>query len=107
VAGRDPASARSAQGRRGRGGKRARGRDSGPYARGAHIVDPYSCRTPEGVLSVTVTGPELATADAYATAAYAMGPDFGPPWTARLRGYEAMTILANGTVLSTGGFPAV
>jgi thiamine biosynthesis lipoprotein len=47
-----------------------------------------------------------ATADAYATAAYAMGPDFGPPWTARLRGYEAMTILANGTVLSTGGFPA-
>jgi thiamine biosynthesis lipoprotein len=74
--------------------------------RSAHIVDPYSCRAPEGVLSVTVTGPELATADAYATAAYAMGPDFGPPWTARLRGYEAMTILANGTVLSTGGFPA-
>jgi thiamine biosynthesis lipoprotein len=80
---------------------------SGAYARGAHIVDPYSCRAPEGVLSVTVTGPELATADAYATAAYAMGPDFGPPWTARQRGYEAMTILANGTVLSTGGFPAV
>jgi thiamine biosynthesis lipoprotein len=80
---------------------------SGAYARGAHIVDPFSCRAPEGVLSVTVTGPELATADAYATAAYAMGPDFGPPWTARLRGYEAMTILANGTVLSTGRFPAV
>src|SRR5439155_3380776 len=59
---------------------------SGAYARGAHIVDPYSGRAPEGVLSVTVTGPELATADAYATAAYAMGPDFGPPWTARLRG---------------------
>jgi FAD:protein FMN transferase len=55
---------------------------------------------------VTVLGPEPATADAYATAAYAMGPDFGPPWTARLRGYEAMTILENGTVLSTGGFPA-
>jgi hypothetical protein len=36
-----------------------------------------------------------------------MGPDFGPPWTAGLRGYEVMTILANGTVLSTGGFPAV
>jgi len=80
---------------------------SGAYARGAHIVDPYSGRAPEGVLSVTVVGPELSTADAYATAAYAMGPDFGPPWTARLRGYEAMTILANGTVLSTGRFPAV
>jgi FAD:protein FMN transferase len=79
---------------------------SGAYARGDHIVDPYSGRAPEGVLSVTVVGPELATADAYATAAYAMGPDFGPPWTARLPGYDAMTILANGTVLSTGGFPA-
>jgi len=79
---------------------------SGAYARGAHIVDPYSGRAPEGVLSVTVVGPELATADAYATAAYAMGPDFGPPWTARLRGYEAMTILESGTVLSTGGFPS-
>jgi FAD:protein FMN transferase len=80
---------------------------SGAYARGDHVIDPFSGRAPKGVLSVTVVGPELATADAYATAAYAMGPDFGPPWTARLERYEAMTILANGTVLSTGGFPAV
>jgi thiamine biosynthesis lipoprotein len=79
---------------------------SGAYARGDHVIDPFSGRAPEGVLSVTIVGPELATADAYATAAYAMGPDFGPPWTARLGRYEAMTILANGTVLTTGGFPA-
>jgi thiamine biosynthesis lipoprotein len=52
---------------------------------------------------VTVLGPELATADAYATAAFAMGPR-GPEWTASLEGYEAMTILANGRVLSTRGF---
>ena len=56
------------------------------------------------MLSVTITGPELATADAYATAAFAMGAA-GPAWTARLRGYEAMTILADGRVLSTPGFP--
>jgi hypothetical protein len=31
----------------------------------------------------------------------------GPWWTARLKGYEAMTILADGRVLSTPGFPAV
>ena len=31
----------------------------------------------------------------------------GPHWTARLRGYEAMTILADGRVLSTPGFPSV
>jgi thiamine biosynthesis lipoprotein len=58
------------------------------------------------VLSVTVVGPELVTADAYATAAYARGVD-GPDWTAGLvsRGYEALTILADERVLATPGFP--
>src|SRR5207248_3932894 len=46
---------------------------SGAYERGAHIVDPHTGRPPGGILSVTVVGPDLATADAYATAAYAMG----------------------------------
>ena len=55
-------------------------------------------------LSVTIVGPELATADAYATAAFAMGAR-GPQWTAGLSGYEAMTILEDETVLTTGGFP--
>lgn len=79
---------------------------SGAYARGDHVLDPHTRRPPEGLLSVTITGPVLARADAYATAAFAMGLD-GPRWTARLPGgYEAMTILADGTVLSTPGFPA-
>ena len=46
---------------------------SGAYARGEHVLDPHTRRPPDGVLSVTITGPELATADAYATAAFAMG----------------------------------
>jgi thiamine biosynthesis lipoprotein len=79
---------------------------SGAYERGAHILDPFSGRPPEGVLSVTVVGPDLGTADAYATAAFAMGTD-GPDWTRTLGGYEAMTVLADETVLSTPGFPAV
>lgn len=79
---------------------------SGEYERGAHVLDPHTRRPPAGVLSVTITGPDLATADAYATAAFAMG-EGGPGWTARLVGYEAMTILADGRVLSTPGFPAV
>jgi hypothetical protein len=29
----------------------------------------------------------------------------GPEWTARLAGFEAMTILADGTVLFTAQFP--
>jgi thiamine biosynthesis lipoprotein len=56
------------------------------------------------VLSVTVVGPDLATADAYATAAYAMGSARGPVWTTTLPAYEALTILADDTVLSTPGF---
>jgi thiamine biosynthesis lipoprotein len=77
---------------------------SGEYERGKHIVNPRSGHPPEGVLSVTVVGPDLGTADAYATAAFAMGTA-GPRWTARLRGYEALTILADETVMSTGEFP--
>jgi thiamine biosynthesis lipoprotein len=78
---------------------------SGAYARGDHVLDPHTRRPSVGVWSVTITGPELATADAYATAAFAMG-DAGIHWTARLRGYEAMTILADERVLSTPGFPS-
>jgi thiamine biosynthesis lipoprotein len=78
---------------------------SGEYARGKHVFDPHTGRPPTGVLSVTVTGPDLGTADAFATAAFAMGAK-GPHWTARLRGYEAMTILADERVLKTPGFPS-
>ena len=52
---------------------------------------------------MTITGPDLGTADAFATAAFAMGLA-GPAWTARLRGYEALTILADGRTLRTPGF---
>jgi FAD:protein FMN transferase len=80
---------------------------SGAYARGEHVVDPHTARPPVGVLSVTIAGPQLATADAYATAAFAMG-ESGPAWTARLPdGYSALTILADDRVLSTPGFPAI
>ena len=77
---------------------------SGAYERGEHVFDPHTHRPPAGVLTVTITGPDLATADAYATAAFAMGTR-GAPWTATLNGYEAMTILATGPVLFTQGFP--
>ena len=79
---------------------------SGAYARGDHVLDPHTGLPPSGLLSVTITGPELATADAYATAAFAMG-ERGPAWTAQLDGYEAFSILESGTVLSTPGFPAL
>jgi thiamine biosynthesis lipoprotein len=77
---------------------------SATYERGPHIYDPHTRTAPTGVLSVTVTGPDLGTADAYSTAAFAMGAR-GPGWTLGLGGYEALTILADGSVLRTPGFP--
>ena len=76
---------------------------SGTYARGEHVFDPHSGMPPAGVLSVTIAGPELATADAYATAAFAMGVA-GPDWTAQLDGYDAMTVLTGDVVVTTPGF---
>jgi thiamine biosynthesis lipoprotein len=77
---------------------------SGAYARGDHVLDPHTGQPPSGLRSVTITGQDLATADAYATAAFAMG-ERGPAWTAQLDGYEAFSILDDGTTLSTPGFP--
>jgi thiamine biosynthesis lipoprotein len=78
---------------------------SGAYERGEHVLDPHTCAPPRGILSVTVVGPDLGTADAYATAALAMGGERAPHFTARLNGYEAMTIRSDDTVLFTRGFP--
>lgn len=78
---------------------------SGTYARGAHIVDPHHGVPPDGVLATTVVGHgDLATADAYATATFAMGRA-GAQWAAeRIRPYEAMFIYDDDTVLFTPGF---
>ena len=76
---------------------------SGTYERGPHITDPTSGRPARGTLSVTIVGPDLGTADAYATAAFAKGED-GPAWTATLADYAAMTIVAGDRVLATPGF---
>ena len=74
---------------------------SGEYLRGQHVLDPHTGKPATGILSVTVTGPDLATADAYATAAFAMGERLAPHWLARLRGYESLIILSDERVLST------
>jgi FAD:protein FMN transferase len=76
---------------------------SGEYERGAHILDPHTGRPPTGLLSVTIVGPDLGTADAYATAAFAMGAH-GPAWTTALDGYAAMCITDDRRVLTTPGF---
>src|ERR1700722_5516415 len=48
---------------------------SGTYERGAHIIDPFTRRARTRLLSATVIGTDLATADALATGLCAAGPD--------------------------------
>jgi thiamine biosynthesis lipoprotein len=81
---------------------------SGAYERGEHVRDPFTGRASTGVLSVTVVGPSLTFADAYATAAFAMGPT-GLAWVAGLPDYEGCAISAdpdgsNGRLAWTPGF---
>jgi thiamine biosynthesis lipoprotein len=81
---------------------------SGAYERGEHIRDPFTGRFPSGVLSVTVVGPNLTFADAYATAAFAMGPT-SLAWVAGLVGYEGCAVTAdpdgsNARLVWTPGF---
>ena len=67
---------------------------SGACERGQHIVDPHTGRPPEGLASITVVGPSLTWADAYATATFAMGPA-GIPWMADHPGYGAYGITSD------------
>ncbi|MCI2420364.1 FAD:protein FMN transferase [Saccharopolyspora sp. K220] len=54
---------------------------SGSYERGAHIIDGRTGHPARELLSLTVLAPDLTTADAVSTAAFAMGVD-GIAWAA-------------------------
>ena len=73
---------------------------SGNAERGAHIVEPHSKANPTVLASVTLIGRELATTDAYATAAVAMGAA-APDWIASLPGYRGLIVFADGTEWSS------
>jgi thiamine biosynthesis lipoprotein len=74
---------------------------SGAYQRGSHIIDPRTGAPTRGLASVTVVGPDLGTADAYATAAFALGDD-GVDWLRTLDGYGAFVIAETGATESIG-----
>jgi thiamine biosynthesis lipoprotein len=79
---------------------------SGRYERGDHVLDPRTGQPATTWMSVTVVGPDLGLADAYGTAAMAMGPN-GVAWLDGLPGIEAMGIAQNGMVVATAGFPSI
>lgn len=77
---------------------------SGSAERGAHILDPRTRRSAAtDLIAVTVVGPRLIWADAWATAAFAMGSREALAWLESLPGTEALLIAAGGEVRCTGG----
>jgi thiamine biosynthesis lipoprotein len=76
---------------------------SGTYERGAHIIDPRTGAPTAEVASVTVVGPDLALADAYATAVFVMGTD-GASWISEQPGYEALILTHDRRRVVTAGF---
>jgi thiamine biosynthesis lipoprotein len=80
---------------------------SGTYERGDHIINPRTRKPARGLRSVTVVGPDLAVADAYATAALAMG-ESGLPWLSKRTadGYESAVVTDDGRAFTSTHLPA-
>jgi thiamine biosynthesis lipoprotein len=76
---------------------------SATYERGAHIIDPRTGRPTTELASVTVVGPDLTIADAYATAVFVMGLD-GLDWISGRPDYDAYVITHDAVTTWTPGF---
>jgi thiamine biosynthesis lipoprotein len=79
---------------------------SGTLERGPHVWDPHRRRAALELASVTVVGSDLGRADAYATAALAMGVS-APAWLGRLARHESLVVDAGGHAWWTPGFAAM
>ena len=77
---------------------------SGTYERGPHVMNPRTGRPETTLRSVTVVGRDLADADAYATAAVAMGRA-ALAWLARLAGHQAAVVAEDGTCYRSDNLP--
>lgn len=71
---------------------------SGTAARGRHIWDGRTGQAADELASMTVVGPHLTWADAFATAAFVMGVD-GVEWVSRFDGYRALAITTSGAMV--------
>ena len=75
---------------------------SAAYERGSHILDGRDGTPATGLLSVTVVAADLVTADALATATYAMGTE-GIAWAADRPGCEILVVDDRRQVHRTAG----
>jgi thiamine biosynthesis lipoprotein len=79
---------------------------SGVAERGSHIVNPRAGIPADELASVTIVGRSLTWADAYATAAFAMGAQ-ALAWAEALPGHEALAVSMDGSARATSGFGGV
>lgn len=79
---------------------------SGTYEKGTHIYDPHTGRAATDLVSLTVAGPDIVTADVFATAAFAMGTE-GVAFIEEQDGYEAFAITPDLQGIFTSGFDAL
>ncbi|PRY46316.1 FAD:protein FMN transferase [Umezawaea tangerina] len=74
------------------------------YERGNHIIDGRTGQPARDLLSITITANDLITADAVATAAFAMGTE-GITWAATQPNCEVFAINSSRHVFRTPGLP--
>jgi len=79
---------------------------SGMYERGDHIIDARGGVGAGALISMTVAGPSLTLADAYATVGFAMG-NAGVAWVAGRPGYSPYAVTRAGRVQYTDEFAAL
>lgn len=77
---------------------------SGTYVRGQHIYNPKAVHLPiTEIVSMTVIGPDIFTADCFATASFAMGKE-GIAFLETFPDYEGYMVDANRRATFTSGF---
>jgi thiamine biosynthesis lipoprotein len=79
---------------------------SAAYERGQHIYDGRTGLPAYGLLSITIYAEDLTTADATATAAFAMGAD-GPQWAAEQPGCLVYAVDTNYRIFRSPELPVL
>lgn len=77
---------------------------SGVAERGTHIINPSTGTPATALLAATVIGPSLTRADAYATAAFVMGPS-ALTWTRTVPDYHALVVTPDHQMHTSSSWP--
>lgn len=77
---------------------------SGSYERGDHIINPITRSSDTDLISVSVYGNDIITADVCATTCIAMGSAMAQDFLSRYPTYAALLIKKNGSSIFVNGF---